>query len=69
MFKKTLDIAETETTSGTIKRIRETKSRGQVLSKPSSGHPHKVQGTGIRTKEGRGGRHTPFFNGYRPQFY
>jgi elongation factor Tu len=44
--------------------------RGQVLAKPGSITPHtEVQLRGVRAVEGRGGRHTPFFPGYRPQFY
>ena len=44
--------------------------RGQVLAKPGSNHPHThfMEQVYVLTKE-EGGRHTPFFNGYRPQFY
>ena len=44
--------------------------RGQVLAKPDSIHPHKhFEGQVYVLKKEEGGRHTPFFNGYRPQFY
>jgi len=72
MFRKTLDFAESGDNIGVLLRgiQREEIQRGQVLAKPGSVHPHtkfqcKVY---VLTKE-EGGRHTPFFNGYRPQFY
>jgi len=72
MFRKLLDYAETGDNVGCLLRGVERKEveRGQVLAKPGSIHPHtKFQGqVYILTKE-EGGRHTPFFNGYRPQFY
>ncbi|MBQ4181559.1 MAG: elongation factor Tu, partial [Firmicutes bacterium] len=44
--------------------------RGQVLAKPGSVHPHtKFNSEVYVLKQSEGGRHTPFFNGYRPQFY
>ena len=72
MFKKTLDQAETGDNIGALQRgVHRTEiERGQVLSKPGSIKPHthfKGQ-VYVLTKE-EGGRHTPFFNGYRPQFY
>ena len=72
MFRKLLDYAETGDNVGCLLRGVERKEveRGQVLAKPGSIHPHtKFKGqVYILTKE-EGGRHTPFFNGYRPQFY
>ena len=72
MFRKTLDFAESGDNIGVLLRgiQREEIQRGQVLAKPGSVHPHtkfqcKVY---VLTKE-EGGRHTPFFNNYRPQFY
>ena len=72
MFRKTLDQAEAGDNVGVLLRgiQREEVERGQVLSKPGTIHPHtkfKAQ-VYVLTKE-EGGRHTPFFNGYRPQFY
>jgi elongation factor Tu len=72
MFRKSLDFAEAGDNVGVLLRgvKREDIERGQVLCKPGSVHPH-TKFTGevyILTKE-EGGRHTPFFNGYRPQFY
>ena len=72
MFRKTLDQAEAGDNIGVLLRgiQREEVERGQVLSKPGTIHPHtkfKAQ-VYVLTKE-EGGRHTPFFNGYRPQFY
>ena len=72
MFRKTLDFAEAGDNIGCLLRgiKREDIERGQVLCKPGSVHPH-TKFTGevyVLTKE-EGGRHTPFFNGYRPQFY
>ncbi|ATW27114.1 elongation factor Tu [Candidatus Formimonas warabiya] len=72
MFRKLLDYAEAGDNVGCLLRGVERKEveRGQVLAKPNSIHPHtKFQGeVYVLTKE-EGGRHTPFFNGYRPQFY
>ena len=72
MFRKTLDQAEAGDNVGVLLRgiQRDEIERGQVLAKPGSIHPHtkfKAQ-VYVLTKE-EGGRHTPFFNGYRPQFY
>ena len=72
MFRKLLDYAEAGDNIGALLRgIQKNEvERGQVLAKPGSIHPHtKFHGPGIRSEEGRGGRHTPFFNNYRPQFY
>ncbi len=72
MFRKILDEAETGDNIGVLLRgiDREGIERGQVLAKPNSITPHtKFEGqVYVLTKE-EGGRHTPFFNGYRPQFY
>ena len=72
MFRKTLDQAEAGDNIGALLRgiERNEIERGQVLSKPGTIHPHtKFKGqVYVPTKE-EGGRHTPFFNGYRPQFY
>ena len=72
MFRKTLDQAEAGDNIGCLLRgiDRTEVERGQVLAKPGSIHPHtKFKGqVYVLTKE-EGGRHTPFFNGYRPQFY
>ena len=72
MFRKLLDMAEAGDNIGTLLRgiDRKEVERGQVLAKPGSIHPHtKFRGqVYVLTKE-EGGRHTPFFNGYRPQFY
>ena len=72
MFRKLLDSGQAGDNIGALLRgtKREEVERGQVLSKPGSITPHtkfKAQAY-ILTKE-EGGRHTPFFNGYRPQFY
>lgn len=72
MFRKTMDEAIAGDNVGVLLRgiQREEVERGQVLAKPGSIHPHthfKGQ-VYVLTKE-EGGRHTPFFNGYRPQFY
>ena len=72
MFKKTLDQAEAGDNIGALLRgvQRTDVERGQVLAKPGSIHPHtkfKAQ-VYVLTKD-EGGRHTAFFNGYRPQFY
>jgi elongation factor Tu len=72
MFRKLLDYAETGDNIGCLLRgvDRKEVERGQVLAKPGSIKPHtKFKGqVYVLTKE-EGGRHTPFFNGYRPQFY
>ena len=72
MFRKTLDQAEAGDNIGALLRgiERNEIERGQVLSKPGTIHPHtKFKGqVYVLTKE-EGGRHTPFFKGYRPQFY
>ena len=72
MFRKLLDYAETGDNIGCLLRgiDRKEVQRGQVLAKPGTIHPHtKFKGqVYVLTKE-EGGRHTPFFNGYRPQFY
>ena len=72
MFRKTLDYAEAGDNAGVLLRgiSREDVERGQVLSKPGSVHPHKkfVAQVYVLSKE-EGGRHTPFFSNYRPQFY
>ena len=72
MFRKLLDQAEAGDNIGVLLRGVDRKDieRGQVLAKPGSIHPHtkfKAE-VYVLTKE-EGGRHTPFFNGYRPQFY
>lgn len=72
MFRKILDQAEAGDNIGALLRgvDREDIERGQVLAKPGSVNPHTkfVGEVYVLTKE-EGGRHTPFFNGYRPQFY
>ena len=72
MFRKSLDSAEAGDNAGVLLRgiQRNEIERGQVISKPGSIHPHTEFSAEvyILTKE-EGGRHTPFFNGYRPQFY
>ena len=72
MFRKTLDYAEAGANIGALLRgIQRTEiERGQVLSKPGSIHPHtKFKGQVYVLTKDEGGRHTPFFNNYRPQFY
>jgi len=72
MFRKLLDYAATGDNVGVLLRgvQRNEVERGQVLAKPGSIHPHTHFNSEVYvlTKE-EGGRHTPFFNGYRPQFY
>ncbi|MBC1457077.1 elongation factor Tu [Listeria newyorkensis] len=72
MFRKLLDYAEAGDNIGALLRgvAREEIQRGQVLAKPGSITPHTVfkAETYVLSKE-EGGRHTPFFNNYRPQFY
>ena len=72
MFRKSLDFAEAGDNIGALLRGIDRKEieRGQVLAKPGTIHPHtkfKAQ-VYVLTKE-EGGRHTPFFTNYRPQFY
>ena len=72
MFRKILDYAEAGDNIGALLRgIQRTEiERGQVLCKPGSIHPHtKFAGQVYILKKEEGGRHTPFFNNYRPQFY
>ena len=72
MFRKTLDFAEAGDNIGALLRgiTRQQDERGQVLCKPGSIHPHtKFKGQVYVLKKEEGGRHTPFFNNYRPQFY
>ena len=72
MFRKTLDEAETGDNIGALLRgiQRDEIERGQVLAKPGTIEPHtKFKGQVYVLKKEEGGRHTPFFNGYRPQFY
>ncbi len=72
MFRKQLDTAQAGDNAGVLLRgvDRSEIKRGQVLAKPGTIHPHKEfkAEVYVLTKE-EGGRHTPFFNGYRPQFY
>ena len=72
MFRKTLDYAEAGDNIGALLRgvQRNEIERGQVLAKPDSIHPHtKFRGQVYVLSKDEGGRHTPFFNNYRPQFY
>jgi elongation factor Tu len=72
MFRKQLDYAEAGDNAGILLRgvNRDEIERGQVLAKPGSVHPHKkfISKVYVLSKE-EGGRHTPFFSNYRPQFY
>jgi elongation factor Tu len=72
MFQKTLDFAQAGDNAGALLRgvKREEVERGQVVAKPGSitPHTHFKAEVYVLSKE-EGGRHTPFFNGYRPQFY
>ncbi|EKC50965.1 protein containing Translation elongation factor EFTu/EF1A, domain 2 [human gut metagenome] len=72
MFRKLLDQAEAGDNIGVLLRgvQRTDVERGQVLAKPGTIHPHTkfTAQVYVLTKD-EGGRHTPFFNGYRPQFY
>ncbi len=72
MFRKTMDFCEAGDNVGVLLRgvKREEIERGQVLAKPGTCTPHKkfTAEVYVLTKD-EGGRHTPFFNGYRPQFY
>ena len=72
MFRKLLDFAEAGDNIGVLLRgIQRTDiERGQVLSKPGTIHPHtKFKGQVYVLTKDEGGRHTPFYNNYRPQFY
>ncbi len=72
MFRKLLDSGEAGDNIGALIRgiDREQVERGQVLCKPGSVTPHtKFIGEAIILTKDEGGRHTPFFNNYRPQFY
>ena len=72
MFRKLLDYAEAGDNIGALLRgIQKNEvERGQVLAKPGTIHPHtKFKGQVYVLKKEEGGRHTPFFNNYRPQFY
>ena len=72
MFRKILDYAEAGDNIGALLRgiQRSEIERGQVLAKPGSIHPHtKFRGQVYVLNKDEGGRHTPFFNNYRPQFY
>jgi elongation factor Tu len=72
MFRKLLDEGQAGDNIGALLRglKREDIERGQVLAKPGSITPHtKFKGAIYVLSKEEGGRHTPFFNGYRPQFY
>src|SRR5690606_13440433 len=72
MFRKLLDQAEAGDNIGVLLRgvNREDIERGQVLAKPGTITPHtQFEGEVYVLSKEEGGRHTPFFNGYRPQFY
>ena len=72
MFRKMLDFAEAGDNIGVLLRgVQRTEiQRGQVLAKPGTIHPHtKFRGQVYVLTKDEGGRHTPFFNNYRPQFY
>ena len=72
MFRKLLDTAEAGDNVGVLLRgiNRDEVERGMVLAKPGSIKPHtKFKGQVYVLKKEEGGRHTPFFNGYRTQFY
>ena len=72
MFRKQLDQAEAGDNVGLLLRgvQRDEIERGQVLAEPGSIHPHtKFEAEVYVLSKEEGGRHTPFFNGYRPQFY
>jgi elongation factor Tu len=72
MFRKLLDAGEAGDNIGVLLRgvEKDDVERGQVLAKPGSIKPHtKFKGTVYILSKEEGGRHTPFFNGYRPQFY
>ena len=72
MFRKSLDFAQAGDNAGILLRGIDRKDieRGQVIAKPGSITPHtEFTGQIYVLKKEEGGRHTPFFNGYRPQFY
>jgi elongation factor Tu len=72
MFRKTLDQGQAGDNIGVLLRgvKRDEVERGQVVAKPGSINPHrKFKAEAYILKKEEGGRHTPFFNGYRPQFY
>ena len=72
MFRKSLEFAQAGDNIGALLRgiQRNEIERGQVIAKPGSVHPHtKFEGQVYILKKEEGGRHTPFFNNYRPQFY
>ena len=72
MFRKQLDYAEAGDNAGVLLRgvAREEVERGQVLAKPGSVTPHKKFEASVYVlSKDEGGRHTPFFSNYRPQFY
>ena len=72
MFRKSLDFAQAGDNIGALLRgvDREQIERGQVIAKPGSVHPHTIfDGQVYILKKEEGGRHTPFFSNYRPQFY
>ena len=72
MFRKILEFAEAGDNVGALLRgvAKADIERGQVLCKPNSIHPHtKFKGQVYVLKKEEGGRHTPFFDNYRPQFY
>jgi elongation factor Tu len=72
MFRKILDYAEAGDNIGVLLRgvDRDSVERGQVLAKPGSINPHtRFKAEVVVLKKEEGGRHTPFFQGYRPQFY
>src|SRR5437660_10492239 len=72
MFQKSLDFAQAGDNAGALlrRRQREDVERGQVLAKPGSITPHtQFKAEVYVLSKDEGGRHTPFFNGYRPQFY
>jgi elongation factor Tu len=72
MFKKLLEVAEAGDNAGMLLRgiEKDDVERGQVIAKPGSIKPHKkFKGTVYVLSKEEGGRHTPFFKGYRPQFY
>ena len=72
MFRKSLDYAESGDNAGVLLRgiSREEVERGQVLAKPGSVTPHtKFKAQVYVLSKDEGGRHTPFFSNYRPQFY
>jgi elongation factor Tu len=72
MFRKQLDFAQAGDNAGVLLRGigREDVERGQILSKPGTVTPHtEFEAQVYVLSKEEGGRHTPFFNGYRPQFY